>query len=130
MLRKLLVMTIAIVAVLLLVPTASLTAQGGPQISVQDVLGPDFVPTGPTAVSECNGGVIYDDGTPENAWGMGEAGTAWYGHRIAPGPYPYNMTQVCTWWTRTGSDSTVSYYVELYDSHNELQLLVRLRVSL
>lgn len=117
MFRKLLVLAIAAL-VLVVLPTSSLNAQGGTS-SAREAAGPNAgLPIDVLASTECSAGIIYDDGTPENArgWEGGDEAGVWYGQRFISPTYPYVYDQVCLLWTRTGTDTSITYNIEIYEN--------------
>jgi len=65
------------------------------------------------ARSDCDQGIVADDGTPENGYGWG-AGRVFV-QRFTPDAYPFLATDVCTAFTQAGGDSILAYDVVIYD---------------
>jgi hypothetical protein len=61
----------------------------------------------------CDGGVVTDDGTPENGYG-GQAGQ-FFVQRLLPERYPHVISGVCASFTRNGGDEILDFEVLLYD---------------
>lgn len=64
-------------------------------------------------IDGCDSGYGADDGIPENGYGWG-IGTAFV-QRFTPPSVPFLLDEVCTAFTRAGSDSTLSYHLVVYD---------------
>ncbi len=66
--------------------------------------------------SDCAGGVVHDDGSFENGYGSGSFLFAHYVMRIDPPFSPAALENVCICWTRTSSDSSIDFEINVWDS--------------
>ncbi len=67
--------------------------------------------------SDCSDGVVYDDGSFENAYGADTASLVHYVMQVTP---PATATprlgSVCICWNRMGTDSSISFNLRVWDS--------------
>jgi hypothetical protein len=66
---------------------------------------------------QCEGGIVHDDGTPENgySWAVDIVYDGIIVERFTPDEYPARITQVCIAWTQTGDDPTFNYDLVIYN---------------
>jgi len=74
-----------------------------------------FLPwlAGGSVADDCQGGLVADDGTAENAYGWGT--TDLLVQRFAPSGYPYLLTRACVAWTQASGDQSITYDVVVFD---------------
>ena len=73
------------------------------------------VPARSQSEDDCSGGSVYDDGTFENGYGAKpSSGWSEYVMRFNPPPGTRKLERVCACFTRSGSDSSLAFDLNVY----------------